>query len=507
MPTKKTTNKLSQLYKTIDQKELSADAKKALADLRLATGNFRKQEGKEADAFMLFYNRLVNKKPTAVKTTKEYKAMLTERRRENGRKAMEARKAKQESRQGQGSEKDAARPAKPFGWRLKGKHNYRKPTRADIRTGKAYYEARINRADTKRTKFPMLERGGYMEHGGKTHDFKLNFVPQTTLGGKSIATRKDIEMFEKNTVNNPVLGEYVEKFYYDFQNEMGYLILNDSSKEGIFIAVLDSFNLQVSPYQKYAKGGAIKNQYEGREAEDIWNNLTFGQRLHFLKDHESDLKLKVDGMPLKDYFEETRVVARLKFAELKKKIQDEFEVHTIMGQYADGGYMEHGGDVDKDGMIYALRELVPSMVISKKTNVDYWSGIEFIRQRAIKYYINNGDVPYSVEELDRVLTMIGWEYGTFEGYMEHGGEVDKGGMIYALRNEISGGTIANKSGVDSYDDIAKVRRMAIQYYLDNGDVNYSLGELDRVLAMVGAEMGTKMAKGGVFYTDSHKQGH
>ena len=169
MPIKKNTNKLSQLYRTIDQKELSKEALDTLAKLRLATGNFRKQEGKEVDAFKLFFDRLIKNKPTAVKTTPEYKAMIKERRSENGRKAMEARKAKQESRQGQGSEEDSKRPAKPFGWRLKGKHNYRKPTRADISSGKAYYEARINRADSKRTKFPMLERGGFMAKGGNIY--------------------------------------------------------------------------------------------------------------------------------------------------------------------------------------------------------------------------------------------------------------------------------------------------------------------------------------------------
>lgn len=411
MPTKRTTNKLSQLYKTIDQKELSADAKKALADLRIATGNFRKKEGKEADAFMLFYNRLVNKKPTAVKTTKEYKAMLTERRRENGRKAMEARKAKQESRQGQGSERDAARPAKPFGWRLKGKHNYRKPTREDIRTGKAYYEARINRADSKRTKFPMLERGGYMAKGGKMGEFRLDFVPQTTLGGKSIATRKDIEMFKKNTVDNPVLGEYVEKFNYDFQNEMGYLILNDESRVGIFITVLDSFNLKPSPYQKFEHGGAIENQYEGRTPEDIWNSYSKDQRLHFLYDHSEEINeyKAIESEDEKPWF---NVAYKSNWDDLDMDVKNRFANHVRGGQYANGG------------------------------------------------------------------------------------EVDKGGMIYALRNEISGGTIANKSGVDTYDDIAKVRRIAIQYYVDNGDAPYSLGELDRVLARVGEEMRTKMAKGG-----------
>ena len=192
MPTKKKVNKLSQVYKTIDQRELSQDAKNALTKLRVATGNFRKSEGKEADAFMLFYNRLVSKKPTAVKTTPEYKAMIKERQRENGRKMLEAKKAKQESRQGQGSERDASRPAKPFGWRLKGKHNYRKPTRADISSGRAYYEGRINRADSKRTKFPMLERGGYMEHGGDVDKGGMIYALREFVSSGQIANKTDV---------------------------------------------------------------------------------------------------------------------------------------------------------------------------------------------------------------------------------------------------------------------------------------------------------------------------
>jgi len=200
MPTKKKVNKLSQVYKTIDQRELSQDAKNALTKLRVATGNFRKSEGKEADAFMLFYNRLVSKKPTAVKTTPEYKAMIKERQRENGRKMLEAKKAKQESRQGQGSERDASRPAKPFGWRLKGKHNYRKPTRADISSGRAYYEARINRADSKRTKFPMLERGGYMAKGGELKSGVYR-IGKPTKVSPNLYEQKIVEIFDNGDIS------------------------------------------------------------------------------------------------------------------------------------------------------------------------------------------------------------------------------------------------------------------------------------------------------------------
>lgn len=85
-------------------------------------------------------------------------------------------------------ERDAARPAKPFGYRFAGKHDYRVPTEAQIRrgvkTGSVVYEGRSNRADVspkgmKRGRI-KLEDGGLfgetpappeMKKGGKVkHD-------------------------------------------------------------------------------------------------------------------------------------------------------------------------------------------------------------------------------------------------------------------------------------------------------------------------------------------------
>lgn len=65
-------------------------------------------------------------------------------------------------------DKDAQRKAKPFGWRLRGKNSYRRPTKAEIKSGEAYWEGRPNRADVKRAKYPKLEKGGIMAKGGRT---------------------------------------------------------------------------------------------------------------------------------------------------------------------------------------------------------------------------------------------------------------------------------------------------------------------------------------------------
>lgn len=59
--------------------------------------------------------------------------------------------------------RDIMRKAKPVGWRFKGRGDYRKPTPAQVRKGRAngtvYYENRPNRSDVSQTK--QLAKGGY----------------------------------------------------------------------------------------------------------------------------------------------------------------------------------------------------------------------------------------------------------------------------------------------------------------------------------------------------------
>jgi hypothetical protein len=631
MPTKRTTNKLSQLYKTIDQKELSADAKKALADLRLATGNFRKQEGKEADAFMLFYNRLVNKKPTAVKTTKEYKAMLTERRRENGRKAMEARKAKEESRKGQGSERDAARPAKPFGWRLKGKHNYRKPTRADISSGRAYYEARVDRADSKRTKFPMLERGGKifekLEEGvykvGKPIKVEPNLYEQKIVeifanGDISTASDYGRKLSDFSGLNYPMISKEQLDAQYNmehggFMAKGGLIAYADGDYDngvGVFTSMLDAKKFAKANKWRYetitfedergddivvskddtfkdidflfsndfanggymAKGGEIpvinisdddklnyfikKQNRKSGDSSFIDEMLTLDYKGKTYYSLGYDTPSKGQVFSLEEAQDNAKLVLKIfrgEYDVLVKEVGGNFTDEDFMKKtyvvmtsplfpnymlremkytlkYADGGYMEHGGEIQSlesklknidneiyiDGNNLKIQEKVnPTNFLTIRQvgkdlyNVDITSGsIQEPSKRRNSTWYNFGDKYHNYNELLGILKSYGIKKMADGGYMEHGGDVDKGGMIYALREFVSSGEIANKTDVLNYDDIAKIRRIAIQYYMDNGDVPYSYGELAKVLSYANDKFKSgMMAKGGVFYTDSHKQGH
>jgi hypothetical protein len=188
-----TTNTLSTLYRSIDQTKISDKAKETLKKLRLATGNFVGKDEEAKQLFVDFFNKLKESKPIAVKTTPEYKKALRDAQRERGKALGEKRKQKSKEPKGTGNEIDASRPAKPFGWRMRGKHNYKKPTRADITEGRAYYEGRVNRADVKRKKYPMLERGGYMAEGGMiNHGFRSGDKIIEIYKGYGIIESKDI---------------------------------------------------------------------------------------------------------------------------------------------------------------------------------------------------------------------------------------------------------------------------------------------------------------------------
>jgi hypothetical protein len=64
-------------------------------------------------------------------------------------------------------ERDIKRKAKPVGWRFKGRGDYRTPTAAQARKGRAngtvYYENRPNKSDVSQSK--QLAKGGMLEHG------------------------------------------------------------------------------------------------------------------------------------------------------------------------------------------------------------------------------------------------------------------------------------------------------------------------------------------------------
>jgi hypothetical protein len=92
-----------------------------------------------------------------------------------------------------------------------------------------------------------------------------------------------------------------------------------------------------------AEGGKIKDQYEGREPEDIWNNLSKMQRSHFIFDHASEIEARrgEDKGELKG--KEISDAIKKNFDDIDIYIRVTFENHVREGQYKYGGYMAKGG--------------------------------------------------------------------------------------------------------------------------------------------------------------------
>jgi hypothetical protein len=84
----------------------------------------------------------------------------------------------------------------------------------------------------------------------------------------------------------------------------------------------------------YAKGGAIKNQYEDRTPEDVWNNWTEEQKRHFLTDHKNHI-YKYGN--LYDSLKQKEDLITKNYSELPKNLRLAISDHIEDGQYAKGG--------------------------------------------------------------------------------------------------------------------------------------------------------------------------
>lgn len=150
---------------------------------------------------------------------------------------------------------------------------------------------------------------------------------------------------------------------------------------------------------KYAKGGRVYEDWTGRKvSKENWGkeNLypKYNNTLDLIADVSDYYKELGKDLDDKEYSDE----AKNKMIEVLK---------TGKITYRDGATLKfaHGGQTerDKNGMLYALQEHVSSGEIASKTNATKYEDIDKIRSKAIQYYMENGDKPYSYAELESVL--------------------------------------------------------------------------------------------------------
>jgi hypothetical protein len=121
------------------------------------------------------------------------------------------------------------------------------------------------------------------------------------------------------------------------------VILNKSVIDGL------KRDLEVGGFMDgvYADGGAIKNQYEGRTPEDIWNSLSINQKKHFLIDHFYIEKEYFFQQQMKWFsVEDEKMInsfSTKNWNELDSDVKKAFTSHVKEGQYAKGGGVRRVG--------------------------------------------------------------------------------------------------------------------------------------------------------------------
>lgn len=84
------------------------------------------------------------------------------------------------------------------------------------------------------------------------------------------------------------------------------------------------------------KGGSIPNNYEGKTAEQVWNEWSEGQREHFLTDHKKYL----------DFIGDTEIWASMGYEKLKSYAKGNFgQIETVLNLHISEGQYEKGGEM------------------------------------------------------------------------------------------------------------------------------------------------------------------
>ena len=110
----------------------------------------------------------------------------------------------------------------------------------------------------------------------------------------------------------------------------------------------------------YANGGAIKNQYEGKSADEVWKDWNYDQKYHFLSDHREKIGFEEDlyneskrttkpkkssmGTDIGFMYIDIDKIINTKYTELPRYVKFALLDHVRTGQYArGGGFRERNG--------------------------------------------------------------------------------------------------------------------------------------------------------------------
>jgi len=115
-----------------------------------------------------------------------------------------------------------------------------------------------------------------------------------------------------------------------------------------------------NPAQHYATGGGIPNNYEGKSADEVWNDFTNDQKYHFLSDHREKIGFEEDlyneskrttkpkkssmGTDIGFMYIDIDKIINTKYTELPRYVKFALLDHVRTGQYARGGGVKQVGN-------------------------------------------------------------------------------------------------------------------------------------------------------------------
>lgn len=276
-----------------------------------------------------------------------------------------------------------------------------------------------------------LENGGLAD--AKTHEYRVMYSYKSRDGVDTDSFQD--EESARNFYNEKIKEDDIELVMFDYNeyNKLGYV----------------SKHRHISAYSwkdtKFENGG-ILNNYEGKNSEEVWNNWTREQKIHFIKDHYSNsLEYILETYPNLEYSDFKTIEGKDGY------ILDLLQEHINEGQYSNGG----GVDEIKVGDTVNLSEIkMPNGEIQYErveNGIVKYIGegiygvenpktrrIHQVRKDQIEGYENDGGVDYekhyssspineqSFDKLKSMLNNAGFSHykNTPENQLKHGNRGD-----------------------------------------------------------------------------------
>jgi hypothetical protein len=289
------------------------------------------------------------------------------------------------------------------------------------------------------------EDGGYMADGGVVD--KMDFNVLNGLQGFNNGRNLN-GLLESMHLSDYRFNKYADKDTVENVKESLKKLISmefvEESGEGYKLTQKGA-NYRRENYNKYAKGGAIENQYEGRNAEDIWDSWTKEQKMHFLDDHNDEFQNVNRG--------EKRILSSLNFSDIEDdKIVKSLQIHLKQGQYAKGGKLTQGDinkevnqnieqylkGLDKSEQLYVLREIFKEALVDANFG-EFQDKVDQIFKGAKKFVLVS-----NAQETEQLLFDVGqqvartctWDRFKIKEAMQYTCSMNGYGMIASKISDI-----------------------------------------------------------------------